>query len=169
RSNVWPAVSPDGKYIVFTSDRSGTLHLWRIDRDGSNPVQLTNGGGEDWATFSPDGRWVIYTATGGGDRFTLWKVSIDGGAPVRLTERLALQASISPDGKQIACGYRADVKSQWQIALFSLDGGAPKQTFEVPQSIDLPMVIRWTPDGRGITYIDTRNGVSNLWTQPVAG
>ncbi|MEK6334846.1 MAG: protein kinase [Acidobacteriota bacterium] len=169
RSNVWPAVSPDGKYIVFTSDRSGTLHLWRIDRDGSNPVQLTNGGGEDWATFSPDGRWVIYTVTGGGDRFTLWKVSIDAGAPVRLTERLALQASISPDGKQIACGYRADVKSQWKIALFSLDGGAPKQTFEVPQSIDLPIVIRWTPDGRGITYIDTRNGVSNLWTQPVAG
>lgn len=169
RSNVWPAVSPDGRYVVFTSDRSGTLHLWRVDRDGSNPTQLTNGSGEDWAALSPDGRWVIYTVTGGVDRFTLWRVSIEGGSPVRLTEKLALQGSISLDGKQIACGYRADVKSPWRVALFPFAGGAPRQTFEVPQSIDLPMVMRWTPDGRAITYIDTRNGISNLWMQPVAG
>ena len=169
RSNVWPAVSPDGRYIVFTSDRNGTLHLWRTDRDGGNPTQLTNGGGEDWATFSPDGRWVIYTVTGGVDRFTLWKISIDGGAPVRVTEKLALQGSISPDGKQIACGYRTDVRSPWKLALFPFEGGTPRQTFEVPQSVDLPMVMRWTPDGRAITYIDTRNGISNLWLQPVAG
>jgi len=169
RTNVWPAVSPDGKYLVFSSDRNGVLHLWRTDADGGNAVQLTSGSGEDWPSISPDGRWVVYTTIGGADRFTLWKVSIDGGSPVRLTERLALQSSISPDGKTVACGYRADTKSPWRLALFSIDGGQPSQTFEMAQTVNLPIVMRWTPDGRGITYLDTRDGVSNLWLQPVSG
>ncbi len=169
RSNVWPAVSPDGQYLVFSSDRTGTLHLWRTDKDGGNAKQLTNGSGEDWPTFAPDGRSVVYTATGGADRFTLWKVSIDGGQAVRLTEKLSLQSSISPDGKQIACGYRPDTKSPWKIALFPIDGGPPGQSFELAASVELPMVMRWTRDGRAVTYIDTRNGVSNLWLQPISG
>lgn len=169
RSNVWPAVSPDGQYLVFSSDRTGTLHLWRTDKDGGNAKQLTNGSGEDWPTFAPDGKSVVYTATGGADRFTLWKVSIEGGQPVRLTEKLSLQSSISPDGKQIACGFRPDTRSPWKIALFAIEGGQPRQSFEVAPTVELPMVMRWTPDGRAVTYIDTRNGVSNLWQQPISG
>src|SRR5262249_41889363 len=38
--NSWPAISPDGRTMVFQSDRSGTQHLWRMDLDGSNPLQL---------------------------------------------------------------------------------------------------------------------------------
>ncbi len=169
RSNVWPAASSDGRYLVFSSDRNGTLHLWRADKDGGNPTQLTNGSGEDWPSISPDGRSVVYTVIGGADRFTLWKVSIDGGQPVRLTDRLSLQPSISPDGKTIACGYRPDTKSPWRLALVSIDGGKPTQTFDIAQTVDLPMVMRWTPDGRGLTYINTTNGVSNLWLQPIGG
>jgi Tol biopolymer transport system component len=112
---------------------------------------------------------VVYTVTGGADRFTLWKVSIDGGQPVRLTEKLSLQSSISPDGKQIACGYRPDARSPWRLVLFAIDGGQPQQSFEVAATVELPMVMRWTPDGRAVTYIDTRNGVSNLWLQPISG
>jgi len=169
RSNVWPAVSPDGHYLVFSSDRSGTLHLWRADKDGGHAKQLTSGSGEDWPTFSPDGRSVVYTVTGGANRFTLWKVSIDGGEPVRLTEKLSLQSSVSPDGKQIACGYRPDTRSPWKLVLFPIDGGQPQQSFAVAATVELPMVMRWTPDGRAVTYIDTRNGVSNLWLQPISG
>jgi Tol biopolymer transport system component len=169
RSNVWPTVSPDGRYIVFTSDRTGTLHLWRMERDGSHPIQLTRGSGEDWASFSPDGRSVVYTVIGGLDRFTLWQVSIDGGEPVRLTEKFALQASVSPDGQLIACGYRPDANAPWKLGVLPISGGKPTQSFDIPQSVDLPVVLRWTPDGRALTYIDTRNGVSNLWLQPIAG
>lgn len=39
--NNFPSVSPDGRFIVFNSDRSGVLCVWRIDIDGSNPKQLT--------------------------------------------------------------------------------------------------------------------------------
>jgi TolB protein len=169
RSNVWPAVSPDGRYLVFSSDRSGTLHLWRSDRSGANAVQLTHGSGEDWPAFSADGRWLVYTVIGGVDRFTLWKVSIDGGEPVRLTEKFAMQSAVSPDGKLIACGYRPDARSPWKLALIPSEGGQPSQTFEIPQSVELPIVVRWTPDGRALTYIDTKSGISNLWLQSIAG
>jgi len=48
------------------SDRSGAPHLWRMNVDGSDQKQLTNGaGGELNPQFSPDGRWIVYrTAVG---------------------------------------------------------------------------------------------------------
>ena len=169
RSNVWPSVSPDGRYVVFSSDRTGVLHLWRMNRDGSNLLQLTNSGGEDWPAFTPDGRSVVYTVIGGPDRFTIWKVPIEGGEPVRLTDRLALQAAVSPDGKLIALSYRADAQALWKLVLIPIDGGLATQTFEIPQSVELPIVLRWQPDGRALTYVDGTNGMSNLWSQPITG
>jgi TolB protein len=57
-------VSPDGKKIVFTSDRSGDLELWIMDSNGKNQKQLTNGLGYDGgAFFSPDGKKLVFRAS----------------------------------------------------------------------------------------------------------
>jgi Tol biopolymer transport system component len=59
-------MSPNGRYIVFTSWKSGDPHLWRMDADGGNPRPLTNSNyspsttEELGADYSPDGAWVIY-------------------------------------------------------------------------------------------------------------
>ncbi|HJZ96204.1 MAG TPA: hypothetical protein VKE70_06840, partial [Candidatus Solibacter sp.] len=51
---VW---APDGKSIVFTSDRNGSGDLFRVDADGSRLTQLTSDAAyEDQAAFSPDGK-----------------------------------------------------------------------------------------------------------------
>ena len=42
---AYPAVSPDGRYIVFSSASAGTTDIWRMDIDGGNPKQLTSNGG----------------------------------------------------------------------------------------------------------------------------
>jgi len=57
-------VSPDGKKIVFTSDRSGDLELWTMDIDGKNQKQITSRLGYDGgAFFSPDGRRIVFRAS----------------------------------------------------------------------------------------------------------
>ena len=57
-------VSPDGKYIVFTSTRSGDLELWRMDTDGKNLKQLTFGLGYDGgAFFSHDSKKLVFRSS----------------------------------------------------------------------------------------------------------
>ena len=56
-----PAVTPDGRAVVFVSNRSGRLNLWRVDADGSGLAQLTDGPGPDYRPcVSPDGRLLAY-------------------------------------------------------------------------------------------------------------
>ena len=63
--NFFPLFSPDGHYIVFDSDRSGSEQIWRMDSDGNNPKQLTNSPFQSlFADCSPDGKWVVYSKGG---------------------------------------------------------------------------------------------------------
>jgi serine/threonine protein kinase/sugar lactone lactonase YvrE len=165
RSNFDPAVSPDGRYIVFSSDRSGTPDLWRMSLDGSDLRQLTKGGNlEESPQFSPDGRWIVYDTLLG--KRTVWKIPADGGEPVQLTDKFSTSPTISPDSKLVAYFYRED-NGTWRIAVAPLEGGEPLKTFALPAIPDLSL--RWTPDGRALAYVDTRNGVSNIVAQPLDG
>ena len=165
RNNQAPEVSPDGRYIVFLSDRSGVPHLWRMNIDGSDQRQLANGAsGESSARFSPDGRWLVYrTALG---KWTVWKMPAEGGEPVQLTDKFSRSPTISPDGQWVAYFYR-DENAPWRIAVAPLEGGEPLKTFDVPAIPD--PTLRWTPDGRALAYIDTKNGISNIVAQPLDG
>lgn len=166
-SNLDPAVSPDGRHIVFTSTRSGDSNIWRVDGDGGRPRRLTGGPSDWWPSVSPDGRWVFYASFAGGQP-TLWKVSIDGGAPVQVSERFSLLPAISPDGGHIACYLQNDrSKFDLRMAVMTVDGGQLAATFAAPGGKFQPL--RWTSDGRALTYIHERDGVSNVWAQPVAG
>jgi Tol biopolymer transport system component len=98
----------------------------------------------------------------------IWKVSIDGGDPVRLTEAHSWWPTVSPDGKWIACAYREDPKKLAKLAVIPFDGGPPAKMFDLPPTANV-LWVRWTTDGRNLSYIDTRKGVSNIWTQPVEG
>jgi Tol biopolymer transport system component len=169
--NVRPNVSPDGRYIVFGSDRAGprTRNIWRVDLDGSHPVQLTSGEGETWPTCSRDGHWVIYSARVSG-KHSIRKVPIDGGEPVQLkvTENFTIP-SVSPDGKLIAYtdkDERAD--SPERIVVIPFDGGDPVKTFDLPPTFQ-HAAVRWKLDGRALTYVDIRDGVDNIWSQPLEG
>lgn len=164
-----PSVSPDGRYIVFVSDRAGKPNIWRMDIDGNNPKKLTGGIADTNPYCSADSRWVVfssYTATG---KQVVFKVPIDGGDPVQLTNKLSPGPSVSPDGKLIACFYLDEPSSQWRIMVIPFAGGQPVKTFDMSPTANQWKELRWTPDGRALIYIDTRGGVSNIWSQPLAG
>jgi Tol biopolymer transport system component len=136
-----------------------------MDLDGSNPVQMTQGTLDYYPQPTPDGKWVIYPSYSA-VRPTLWKVPVEGGDPVQLTTRLTEYPSVSPDGKFIACGYWDEQLSSRQvIAIIPIEGGDPIKTFDIT---GVPLV-RWSPDGRALTYVQAVNGSFNIWSQPVAG
>src|SRR6266498_2119013 len=104
--NNWPSVSPDGRHIVFMSNRTGSYQIWRMNLDGSNLKQLTNVSDARWPRFLPDGQWVVYASLS--NPIGLFKVSSEGGDPTRLTDRVPTFPAISPDGKQMVTAYRED-------------------------------------------------------------
>jgi len=160
-----PEVTGDGRVIV-SSQRSGSWNIWRMDQDGSHARQLTSGMGPDSnPSYAPIGKWVIYTS--GSSKRTLWKVPFEGGSSVQLTSHLSDAPAVSPDGKLIACEYNDDQPgSNSTVAILPVEGGAPLRTFP---NIGLDAKVRWRPNGRGLTFIRTTDGVSNLWVQPLSG
>jgi serine/threonine protein kinase/tricorn protease-like protein len=167
-ADVNPVVSPDGRYIVFMSFRSGVYNIWRMDMDGGNLRPLTEGGTDSSPVFSPDGQWVVFDSWRSGKK-TLWKVSIDGGTPVQLTEKASSRAVISPDGKLIACEYFDEQVNppRWRPAIIPFAGGPPIKIFDIPRNTSTRK--SWTPDGRSLLYEAELEGASNIWSMPVDG
>jgi Tol biopolymer transport system component len=162
---VGPAVSPDEKYIFFGFDLNERRHVWRMGIDGANPVQISNGVGEDHPHCSPDGAWVVYTDIGS-LRPTLWRMPAAGGQPVQITSSFSKHASFSPDGKLIACLLsESESEARWRIGVIEAGTGERVRIF--PQTVYSGYSPKWTPDGRGLTYTDGRQ--LNVWLQPVEG
>ena len=166
---IKPAVSPDGRFIFFTSMRSGISHIWRINRDGSNPKQITSGDFADESpTCAPDGKWITFLSWRSGT-LCLWKVGVDGGEPVQLTDKPSSRAFFSPDGTSLACSYFVEETTPpWKIAIIPIAGGEPSRLIDASQRRGLG-VGAWAPDGRAIIYSASQKGVSNLWTLPLNG
>ena len=164
-TNVDPMVTPDGRYVVFRSDRSGAPRVWRMNVDGSDPRELTHDHEVGSVTVSPDGQWIAFTLCL--NKCTVWTLPIDGGTPVQLTNNASENAAISPDGKYIACSYLDHPNGAFKLAIFSRHGGQPIKTFTYTGGDTTNK--QWTPDGRAIVYGVTRGGVTNLWAQPIDG
>jgi len=163
--SIFPAVSLRGSFIAFTeADRTGQLSIWRIDMDGGNLKRLTEGKMDVTPAISPDGLWVIFARAEGGKN-VLMKVSSKGGPASQLTDYTSGLPSVSPDGKWIAC-----VKDQPSpaLAIVPFAGGQPAKVFPPPAAAGFLKIV-WTPDGRAISFINSENGVENVWEQPAAG
>ena len=156
-----PSVSPDGRYIVFLSRRAGTQNVWRMDLDGGNPKRLTTVMGSH-ARPTRDNQ-VIYQT--GGSSVVLMKRSMDEGEPVKIGEGMRW-AEISPDGTLIACSYERPGRAA-KLAIFRIEGGSPIKEFDA--QLAQPAKIRWTPNGRAVTYVASQNGTSDIWSQPIDG
>ncbi len=184
-----PVATPDGRYIVFVSDRSGLPALYRIDRDGNGLRALTTlptSQGDRAPESSPDGRVVYFRRFDNGP--TLWRVGIDGGAPEMIIGdrsarpstpgnwESAFGATVSPDGRSLAFLYFShnslDGKfSPTQIAISDLSGRIVR-SFPLPAALPSQYGDReraeWSADGRAV-YYRGREMPGNLWRQPVSG
>jgi len=158
---VEPEISPDGRYVVYTSDAAGTVNVWRRDFDGGNPVQLTRGIIDYGPIFSPDSRWVLFES-----EERLYRVSVDGGEPLQITDRrIGDRPAVSPDGSLVAAETYDPESERWLVDIFPFEGGEPLQTVDLPPFDDLA----WSADGEAIVYSDDSTEVQNLWRMPLDG
>jgi len=162
--NLISASSCGDRYIVFDSYRDSKIQLWRTDADGSNGVKLADDvGGSD---CSRDGNWVFYAA-----KKHLYRLSLEGGAPSEVLtanpETGVLMPKISPDGTLVAVAYQEGRPVPvLKIGVVPAAGGSLRFVGQVPIG---GARLHWSPDGKGLQYLLTRSGATNVWEQPLMG
>jgi Tol biopolymer transport system component len=163
--DISPAASPDGRYVVFSSSRSGVRNLWRVDIDGNNLRQLTNHGSEDgYPRYTADGKWIVFYSWRSG-RLAIWKMPAEGGEAVQLTTRAATYSEPSPDSKQVACIDVEAPPGTTRVLLLPIEGGEPTRVIDLPAGSLGP--VKWTADGRALTFISVRDAAANIWKFPL--
>jgi len=105
-SEVFAKFSPDGTKIAFTASYDGGADVYVMDVDGGEPKRLTFHPAADFVQeWFPDGQWILFRSRGRtypSRAYSLWKVNVNGGMPVRLPIDRGGLATISPDGSRVA-------------------------------------------------------------------
>jgi len=175
KMNQAPAVSPDGRYIVFDSSRSGAYRIWRMNLDGSGAIQLT----EDTANsldFDPiishDGKSILFERTYVGDAAPsrIMQVAIDGGeAENVLADDLHgyFLPELSPDDRHIE--YTSyDVKTFDRNVVISAYANGSVGRVEHEFALNLFNNMKWSPDGQSLTFYRAE-GVGNIFKVDLDG
>jgi TolB protein len=133
--NVEPSLNPDGKKIVFSSDRGGNQMLYTMNEDGSEVKRLTFAGKFNSSpSWSPDGKKIAFAAMAEGENhFDIFVMNSDGSHIVRITSAKKANGkpahnedpSFSPDSRYVV--YTSNRTGKNQIYVSSLDGSEERR------------------------------------------
>ncbi len=144
-SDSSPAVSPNGQFVAFRSDRDGTPRIWLKQLKGGNEIAISSGS-DDFPRFSPDGSFLLFIRNEGLTA-SLYRVPVLGGEARKIVEDVR-SADWSPDGKQIILiRWKSDDENPDSIFLTVNPDGSEIQEIALIKDRQLHSV-RWSPDGK---------------------
>ncbi len=154
-----PAISPDGKSIVFRSKRDGVWEIYVMAATGGTATRLTRGmifsGAPAW---SPDNQKIAFESYARGD-LDIWLMNADGTQLVNLTDNEKTHdyaPAWSPDGKWIAfTSWRTGTR---QIFVVAADCVKACQPINLSRSAFDDSEPVWSPDGKQLAFVSNRDG-----------
>jgi Tol biopolymer transport system component/DNA-binding winged helix-turn-helix (wHTH) protein len=156
----FPFLAPlvtDGSRIYFYHMQNGVLGLGQVSAAGGETVPIPSPlGNTPLLDIAPNRNELLAMQIEGCDTGWLWILPLLGGAPRRLTDRLALAGSWSPDGQRIL------YSSGYDLYLVSNDGSESRKLMTTP---GIAYWLRWSPDGRVVrfTLYDPGTNLYSLW------
>jgi Tol biopolymer transport system component/imidazolonepropionase-like amidohydrolase len=175
--NMHPSWSPDGKEIVFVSDRDGSMDLWIYNLESGKVRQLTSTQqNEIYPSWSPDGSFIAFLQSEGNSLLngsTIQSIHVQSKQITKVHDAITTpsQPSWSPDGRRVMVSAMTPFSSKYReglnkVLVISLNGEADRWIEPVEgrtlatRSKNGPV---WSPDGRKVAFI--HDGV--LWYLPV--
>ena len=172
-----PQWSPDGRWISYVSDRSGTPEIWLWSVEGGEASRLTGNGGRliKGYSWSPDGRRIAFAGNRHG-QYDVWTVEVPSGETRRLTDGPALEVypAWSPDSQSVLF-VRLDGDWMDHTILEVPAGGGEERVivrdedfFDYGEggTFGYPLV---SPDGATVVFPSYRSGWINYWSVPRSG
>jgi Tol biopolymer transport system component len=168
-----PAWSPNGRYIAFTSARSGEgdLYVLDVDRIENAPKQLTSKAdtSELYAAWAPTSKSLAYVSHSrqGDNVYVIDNTDKPVARRITFWEGTQTRPSWSPDGKLIAFYANHDAPGRFDLSVVAAAGGEPTRLASgVVMSSHGPS---WTPDGQAIVYVrDDDASFDPIWIVPLA-
>jgi Tol biopolymer transport system component len=150
-----PAYSPDGEWLIFSSNQSGNLDLWEVSTKTGAPHRVTDDPAEDWdPDFTADGKQIVWSSNRSG-HFEIWIAGADGSGARQLTQDGvdAENPTATPDGNWIVYSSGNPAKNGvWKIRK---DGSEATKLVGGPTLV--PDV---SPDGQYCLYVPNVAGRS---------
>jgi Tol biopolymer transport system component len=149
--NLSPTFTPEGRFIVFSSDRSGEHQsLWRQRSDGAGgTTQITSSSSFDWRpAVAADGETIVFQSHRSNNvEPSIWSINMNGGLLTQLAD--GHSPAVSPDGRRIVFVRPDSASSKNQIWSMQIDGsGLTQLTSNASNNIDPS----WHPNGRFIVF-----------------
>jgi serine/threonine-protein kinase len=157
--NIEPRWSPDGKWVVFASNRDGPFNIYRKPSNGAGEAEriAASDNHQYPGAFSPDGRYLIFSQATPDSQFDIWVMPFDGGSegasPLLSTPANEYMPAVSPDGRWMT--YLSDATGKWEVHLRSTSGEGGE--WQVSSSGGGEPF--WSSDGK-VVYFGNKDGLA---------